>query len=525
VTTPIAPDPELKPETLAEIIRGHTDRRPDSVALDFPGDTVDYKALNEAANRVGHGLLSLGVHESDRVAYLGKTSREYFELLFGAGKINAVPVPINHRLAPREIGLILSDAEASVLVVGPQFTDIIDAVTAAAPTVRDVIVLQDSGAHVAYSAWIGQQPSADPAGSGSGADIALQVYTSGTTGQPKGVMISGSALIELLITLSRVTRIGRDSVTMSSLPMFHIGGNAWALAGLLKGCQSVLLPDTVPSEMLRTIARLRVTVAFAVPAVVQALLDAPELAEADCSSLETLYYGGSPITETTLRRALDVFECDFVQGFGLSECGLVTALQPEDHDPERRPELLRSCGRALAPNEVRLVDPATRQDVASGTVGELWVRSPIVMSGYYKKPEETAAALTTDGWLRTGDAARIDEEGYYFLADRMKDMIISGGENVYSAEVENTLMFYEGIKECAVIGVPSKRWGETVKAIVAVDGTASADEKAIIAFCRQRLAHYKCPTSVEFVDSLPRNASGKVVKTELRERFVADVHP
>jgi long-chain acyl-CoA synthetase len=504
------------PATLAEIVRGHAHAIPAAPALHLPDRVITYAELDQRSSRVANGLRSLGVDARDRIAYLGRTSGEYFELMFGAAKLNAIPVPINWRLAPREIEEILRDSEAVVLLIGEGFADAVPAREAYAPQLRHVVSVDDSTSHLHYRTWLVNHSSDDPDHISSPADIALQVYTSGTTGQPKGALISNLALMHHLTALGKVARIGPDAVTLASLPMFHVGGNAWALAGLLKGCQGALLPETVPAEILDTIHRLRVSVAFAVPAVIQMLLDAPEIECSDCSSLDTLYYGGSPITDSVLKRAIGTFGCDFVQGFGMTECGLITALGPADHDPEARPELLRSCGRVVPPNKVRLVDPATLEDTPVGAVGELWVRSPMVMSGYFNRPDETAAAITADGWLRTGDAAMADADGYFYLQDRIKDMIISGGENVYSAEVENVLMSHAGVKECAVIGVPSARWGETVTAIVVVEQASRVEGDSLIGFCRERLAHYKCPTSVSFVGSLPRTSSGKVVKHELR---------
>jgi long-chain acyl-CoA synthetase len=494
-------------------------RRPSAAALSLPGETIDFAALDEGSSRVANGLLALGVDAGDRVAFLGGTSRHYFELLFGAAKINAVTVPLNWRLAPRELGLVLDDSDAKVLVVEGAFEEITNAILDIAPNVLHLISLHPESRHRSYGAWIDQQSSQDPQATASGIDIALQVYTSGTTGLPKGVMISNRALIELLVALAEVARIDGESVTVCALPMFHIGGNAWALAGLLKGCHTALLPEAEPAKTLSTIARLRVTVAFAVPAVIQKILDAPEMAATDCSSLQTLYYGGSPITDMVLQRALADLGCEFVQGFGMTECGLITALQPSDHDPTAHPELLRSCGRALPQNEIRIVDPKTLQEAPTGQVGELWVRSPMMMSGYYEKPDETYAAITPDGWLRTGDAARVDDGGYFFIEDRIKDMIISGGENIYSAEVENVLMAQGAVKECAVVGVPSERWGETVIAVVVLVDGSEVLQPALIEFCRARLAHYKCPTAIHFTDALPRTPSGKVVKQELRRRY------
>jgi long-chain acyl-CoA synthetase len=505
--------------SVADVARVHGRERGNMVALHVDRVPVSYATLDARSNRVASAMQRSGIGSQDRVAFLGKATASYFEFLVGAAKLNAVPVPLNWRLASREIAEIVNDSETQLLLVTNEFADVVDEVRGDLAQLREVVALDGNGPYTSYRSWLGQESAADPGVPTPDGDIAIQLYTSGTTGRAKGVLLSHSALMALVRTIASVARIGPDSVSMTPLPMFHIGGTAWTLAGLVQGCQTCVLPRADPVEMLETIANQRVTVAFMVPATMHKLLDTPELPDTNCSSVKTLYYGASPIAPTLLRRALDTLHCDFVQGFGLTECSMITSLGPEHHDAERRPDLLLSCGRPVAGAEVRLVDPDTGRDVSTGEVGEVWVRSAAMMSGYFKRPEETQAAITEDGWLRTGDAARADSDGFYYISDRFKDMIISGGENVYSSEVENVLSEHTGVKECAVIGVESERWGETVQAVVVRANETEVSEGELIEFCRGSLAHYKCPTSVAFLDELPRNPSGKVIKHELKRRL------
>jgi acyl-CoA synthetase (AMP-forming)/AMP-acid ligase II len=272
--------------------------------------------------------------------------------------------------------------------------------------------------------------------------------------------------------------------------------------------------------MLEMIPAKGITVTAIVASVLQFLLMHPKCAETDFSSLRLIAYGGSPIPSEVLRNAITTFGCGFLQMYGMTEaCGAVAALLPEDHDPDGPPERLLSCGRPYPWVELRIVEPESRQDLAPGEPGEIWVRSKQVMAGYWHQPEATAQTITDSGWLRTGDLGSVDANGYVYLHDRVNDMIISGGENVYPAEVENTLMDHPAVADAAAIGIPDERWGETVKGVIVTKPgeTVAADE--IIAFCRERMAHYKCPTSVDVVEALPRNASGKVLRRELREPY------
>ena len=349
----------------------------------------------------------------------------------------------------------------------------------------------------------------------------MLLYTSGTTGLPKGVMLTNAGLSYTRRLAQEAWGMGTDSVNLVAMPMFHIGGSGYGSSTMMAGGHTVLMREVNPAQAVELIARYRVTHVFFVPAVVQALLDVPSIGDADFSSMQLLMYGASPIGDMLLRRALAVLKCRFMQAYGMTETsGTVTVLNPQDHDPGGpRAGLLRSCGRALPWVELRITDPDTFAAAATGAVGEIWLRSPMLMPGYWRKPDATRETLVEGGWLRTGDAAYQDAEGYVFLFDRFKDMIISGGENIYPAEVENVLNAHPGVQEVGVIGVPHARWGETPLAVIVLRPGHVADSASFIAFTRDRLAHYKCPTVVSFTDSLPRNASGKLLKREMRRLY------
>jgi long-chain acyl-CoA synthetase len=287
------------------------------------------------------------------------------------------------------------------------------------------------------------------------------------------------------------------------------------------GCHTVLMREVDPAAMLALIPEKRVTNMFAVPAVLQFMLMVPGVNEMDFSSLETVVYGASPISVEVLAGSIRTFGANFIQAYGMTETtGAIVALMPEDHDPDGpNAHRLRAAGRAMRGVELRIVDPDTGTDAAPGDVGEIWTRSGQNMLGYWRKPDETANTVTPDGWLKTGDAGYFDEDGYLYIHDRVKDMIISGGENIYPAEIENCLMSHPGVADVAAFGIPSDRWGETVHALVVKAAGQDPTPEDIIAFARERLAHFKCPTGVGFVDALPRNPSGKILRRELRAPF------
>lgn len=492
--------------TLGALLTRVTALGDDRPALSLDDRTVTFGELDRSANRVAHALAAAGLGPGDRLAVLLRNTPEYYALLFGAARAGVVLVALNWRLAPPELAAILDDADPALVVTGR-------AERALLPPATSPVVLEDG-----YEEWTGAHPATPPAHRAEPDDVVLQLYSSGTTGLPKGVRITHANLAYTPRMGAEFYGMGPDTVNLVPSPLFHIGGVGYGLTALGQGGHTVLLSNLTPEHLLDQLRRRRVTHAFAVPAVIAALLEAPGIGEADLSALQRIAYGGAPMTEALLRRAIDVLGCGFMAVYGMTEtAGTVVSLAPDEHDPGGpRAHLLRSVGRPLPWLEVRLTDPATGEPVADGEVGEIRVRSGQNTPGYWNRPDE---ALAPDGWLHTGDAAWRDAQGYLHLHDRIKDLIISGGENVYPAEVENALAAHPSVADVAVIGVPSPRWGETVKAVVVPVPGVELDTEAVLADVRTRLARYKCPTSIDIVGELPRNASGKVLKRELRASY------
>jgi long-chain acyl-CoA synthetase len=512
--------------TAAGMLRHWADRTPDAPMFVDDQGLVTWSEMYDRARRTASALRSCGAGPGDRVGFLDRNRIEFFEVLFGASLAGAVLVPVNWRLAPAEMAAVIADAGAGLVVVGSDYQAAQKEIAEAVPSVHTWLAVDDLADWRDTHAGPGDDPGFVP----SGDDAVIQLYTSGTTGLPKGAVLTARCFGSAVAVADEVFDAGPETVSLVAMPLFHIGGTGWALGSLSRGGRCVVVRDVMPAALLDTVARHRVTHAFLVPAVLHILLSVPEMEGADLSSLCTIFYGASPISDDLLVRALNGFGCSFAQVYGLTETtGAITSLPAEDHDPGGpRAHLLRSAGRPFAHVELRIVDPETGDDQPIGEVGEIWTRSEQNMLGYWGKPEESAAVLSEDGWFRTGDAGWLDAEGYLFLHDRIKDMIITGGENVYPAEVENALLAHPSVADAAVIGVPHDKWGEAVKAIVvpasgALDDAGEDELSAdIIAATRERLAHYKCPTSVDYVEVLPRNPSGKILKRELRTPYWAD---
>jgi long-chain acyl-CoA synthetase len=497
--------------TLAELITDLAARRAEHPALTCGEATRSFGELDARSSQAAHALAAAGLTPGDRVAVLAGNRVEYFELLFAAAKTGTVLLGLNTRLAAPEIATILDDAAPAIIFAGSGQRALLPGATGAR-----VIDLDTE-----YEPWIVPQPATPPPAASGPDDVVLQLYSSGTTGAPKGARLTSANLLYTPRMGREFYRMGPDSVNLVPSPLFHIGGIGYALTTLGQGGHTVLIPKADPATMLHLIEAHRITHAFLVPTIVAALTEQAEAERPDLSSLQVIAYGAAPMTETLLLRAMTTLGCAFLGVYGMTEtAGSVTALTPEDHDPAGpRAGLLRSIGRALPWHEVAVFDLASGAPMPPGQVGEIRVRSGQNTPGYWQLPTETAAVLTDAGWLRTGDAAYTDADGYLYLHDRIKDLIISGGENIYPAEVENALASHPGISEVAVIGVASHRWGETVIALAVPAPGATPTAAELIDHARSRLAHYKCPTSVEFLDALPRNASGKIEKTALRDRY------
>jgi len=470
---------------------------------------------------MAQALRSVGVGPQDRVAFLDKNSIEHFEVSYGCALLNAVSVDVNWRLAPPEVAFIVNDSEAKVLIVGPDFVPVLEAIADQLTHAKTIIVIGGHPKYEDYEALITRQKVQDPGVEGKPDDVAFQLYSSGTTGRPKGVMLTWSNFSALLPMAKDIWMLTPDSVNLVAMPLFHIGGSGWATAGQYVGAASIIVRDIDPAALVKLIGQQRITHGFVVPVLLQFTLMVPDIDKADFSSLKLILYGASPISDEVLAGSIKAYKCNFMQVYGLTETtGVVTLLPPEDHDlngPNKH--RLRSCGKPSPGVELRIVDTETKKDVVLGEVGEIWLRSPQVMKGYWKMPEATAEAIVDGGWFRSGDAGYLDKDGYCYIFDRVKDMIVSGGENIYPAEIENALMAHSAIADVAVIGVPDEKWGEVPKAIVVRKKDVVVTEQEIIDFARTKIAGFKCPKSVDWADALPRNPSGKLLKKDLRAPY------
>lgn len=510
--------------SFCDIVREHAQLQGDTAAFTYGDEVITFAELNAGSNQVANALAALGVSKGERVAFLGKNHPLYFEALLGAAKIGAVMTPVNWRLAPPEVAYILDNCQARVVFVGEGFADILAQVRDQAPRVEQVIGI-DAPDHLGsdYRIWRDGFP-ADPVLDDIGLDDdALQLYTSGTTGRPKGaVMTHGSILSSRDPAHEAEMRDWQQpiegDVTLLAMPCFHISGTGTGIGTMVAGTNSIVLPEYDPAKALDLIENYNISKIFLVPAAIQILLNHPRVSEVDFSRLKYITYGASPIPLELMKQAMEVLGCGFVQMYGMTETsGTIVALDPEDHVPEGSPRM-RSVGTPLAGVEVKIIDEAGEK-VPTGSVGEIATRSSKNMRGYWNNPGATAETIDAEGWLRTGDAGYLDEDGYLYIHDRVKDMIISGGENVYPAEVENALYSHPNVADVAVIGVPHEKWGEAVKACVVPKDGVELTEADIIAHAREHIAGYKCPKSVDFIDALPRNPSGKILRRELRAPY------
>jgi acyl-CoA synthetase (AMP-forming)/AMP-acid ligase II len=489
----------------------------------FGDRSRSWAEFGERVARLAGGLRGLGVGAGDRVAILALNSDRYLEYYVAVPWAGGVVVPLNIRWSAAENVYSLNDSGASVLLIDDAFLKLAPAILAEATAIRAVIHIGDGpppAGMEGYEALIAGSTPVPDAGRG-GEDLAGIFYTGGTTGFPKGVMLPHRSLWASAAAMIDSVGIDRESLYLHAAPMFHLADGAMTMGMLGVGGTHAIIPAFHPEHVLAAVERYRVSHLLLVPTMIHMTVTHPKLASADLSSVRYLLYGASPIPEALLVHAMRAMPtCRFVQAYGQTELSPVATFLTWDYHTVEGPKAgkLASAGRAALCCELEVVDPEGRE-VARGTVGEVRVRGPNTMLGYWNKPEQTAAAMR-HGWVHTGDAGRMDEEGFVYIVDRVKDMIVSGGENVYSAEVENAVAKHPAVSQCAVIGVPHEKWGEAVHALVILKPGERASAEDIIAHCHTLIANYKCPRSIEFrAEPFPLSGAGKVLKRELRKSY------
>ena len=504
-------------DSLADSFRWRCKESANSTAIKFLDREQTYAELDSNSNLIAQGLLELGIKPDSRIAYLAKNTDYFFEIFYGSLKARAVVVGVNYRLAAEEVAYVLENSNSEILFVSPEFFEIIDQISDRLSSIKKIICLE--GEHkdwTTYLDWKGSSKDIDPHLSSNKDDDVVQLYTSGTTGHPKGVQITNKNFYAVTDSTIGTIPFPYGSKVMVCMPVYHVAGTNFGIWGLLQGCTNVIIPEVDPGLILDLVEKEKIELTLWVPAVILFLLQHPNSAKTDFSSLKVVVYGASPIAEDTLMNAIDLMKCGFYQVYGLTETsGAITCLVAEDHDPKKNK--LRSCGKALPGVDIKVIDE-NGKEVNQGDVGEIITRSDLNMKGYWNNPDATEASIQ-NGWFYSGDAGFVDEEGFLYIHDRVKDMIVSGGENIYPAEVENALMSNEEILDAAVVGVPDKKWGESTKAFVVLSPGSSLNDKDIISYTKTKIASYKCPTSVEFIEALPRNPSGKVLRRELRAPY------
>lgn len=494
---------------------------PDGEAFTYLGRTWTWAQFEDRVRRLAGALRERGIGRGDVVSFLDKNHPACVELSLAAASLGAANAIVNFRLAGDEVDYAVNDSGAKLLLVGSELMPLVEKIKARLTTVEHIVEVTPEGGDgdayedmLAAAEPLGRDPEVQPD------DVCLVMYSSGTTGRPKGVALTQANMLAHTLNAHDGWGFDEGDKNMVAMPLFHVGGSSYVLFGIHDGVPSVMTRDPDGASLAGAIMQ-GANRTFLVPAVLAQVLASGADAVQLFGQLKTYCYGASPMPLPLLRAALEAWpDTEFIQVYGLTEvAGVITHLMPEAHRDTDHPERLVSAGQCIPGAEVRVVDPETLVDVPTGEHGELWFRSPQLMLGYLNKPDATAEVITDDGWFRTGDMGKVDEEGFVFVQDRLKDMIISGGENIYSPEIERVLAEHPAVMEVAIIGVPDDRWGESVKAVVALKPDASATEDELIAHCAEHLAKFKCPKSVDVVEALPRNPTGKILKRDLRKPY------
>ena len=489
--------------------------RPSHPALSEEDRGWTYADLEERTAKAASALQTAGLAKGDRIAWIGKNSDLYFTLFYGAARLGVVMTPIGWRLAPPEWSFILNDTKAKLVFAGPGFEDIGTALAGKLEHDTRIVSAADARTMIDSAARATFASSAPD-------DAVLQLYTSGTTGNPKGVPLTNRNLFALrkgtIEADLAYTKWDDDEVVLVAMPCAHIGGTGLGIMALASGLPGHVLAEFTPDGFFDAVEHHGVTRLFIVPAALGILLNHPRCAGVDFSRLKYILYGAAPIPLELLRQCIDMFKCEFIQAYGMTETtGTIVMLPPEDHDPAGNARM-RSAGKALPGVELKIIDE-DGAETPLGEVGEVITRSSNNMVGYWNLPDASAKAIDGDGWVRTGDAGYMDADGYLFIHDRVKDMIISGGENVYPAEVESAIYGHDDVLEVAVIGVPDDKWGEAVKAVCVPKPGHTVDPESVITYARTKIAGFKVPKSIDVIEALPRNASGKIFRKDLRAPY------
>jgi long-chain acyl-CoA synthetase len=511
---------------LSQLLKGAVQINHGGAATIYGDRVRTWSELQDRIARLAGALRALGVRNGDRVAILALNSDRYYEYYFAVPWAGAVFVPVNTRLAPPEVGYWLNDSKSKVLFVDQHFVEAHGRIRDQLKTVETVIYLGEGetpDGMLAYEALIGAEPPVEDAGRCDD-DLTALLYTGGTTGRSKGVMLSHRNIVANVLQSLRHVPMSISARALHAAPMFHAADGFFCMCGVTVAATNVIIPAFEPAATMKTIAAARVESALLIPTMINMVVNHPQLPEHDLSCLKHIIYGASPMPEAVIRKAMEELpQVRFIQAYGQTEASpVLTMLGPEDHAPDGpHPERLKSAGRALPGVELAIFDEHD-QPVPNGEVGEICARGANVMLGYWNLPDSTEAALR-NGWLHTGDGGRLDDDGYLYIVDRVKDMIVSGGENVYSAETENAVYQHPAVAECAVIGIPHDTWGEQVHAIVRLKPGASVSEEELIEHCKTLIAGYKCPRSIEFREApLPLSGAGKILKKDLRAPYWED---
>lgn len=501
---------------------------PDKTAIVFEDKRYTFSQLNERVNRLANGLLKLGIKKGDRVAFLQVNCNQCVETYFAVAKTGAIYMPLNFRARGNELSYILNIAEATTLLAGERYISLINSIRPELKYLKHLISIENKHDDMPYyEDMISSSPADEVETEIDDDDTTMLMYTAGTTGFPKGVMLShNSFAIYMLENVTPADPISEEG-NILTVPLYHVAGIQAMMAAIYGGRTLVMERQFDPKEWMELVEREKVNRAMMVPTMLKQLLDHPDFGKHDLSSLKVITYGAAPMPLPVIKKALEVFPgVSFINAFGQTEtASTITSLGPEDHvlsgteeEKEKKLKRLASIGKPMSDVEMKVIDD-DGNELPQGKVGEIVARGPRVMTGYWKDEEKTAKTIDKDGWVHTGDVGYVDEDGYFFLSGRSSDMIIRAGENISPEELENAIRTHPKVEDVAVIGVPDETWGEEPRAVVIVKKGETVTEEEIMEHCRANLASFKRPRSVVFVDSLPRNPMGKLIKREIREKY------